>query len=333
MRPNANIATLIERYFTERLIRQRNVSTNTIASYRDTFRLLFMFAMKRLHKPPSALALDDLDAQLIGAFLEDLEANRGAGVRTRNLRLTAIRSFFRFASFEEPACSAHIQRVLAIPSKRHDKRQLHFLTRPEIEALLAVPDRTTWLGRRDYALLLLAIQTGLRVSEVTSLDRDAIHLGHGAHVRCIGKGRKERCTPLATHVRNALLAWIREPPRHGATALFPNLHGGRLSADSVQALLAKHVQTASTTCPSLASKRVTPHVLRHSTAMELLQAGVDCSVIALWLGHESVETTQAYLHAHIALKEAALAKLEPYPRGKPSRYQPGDRLLAFLEAL
>jgi site-specific recombinase XerD len=333
MKPSSNVATLIERYFTERLIRQRNVSANTIASYRDTFRLLFMFAMARLHKPPSALAINDLDAPFISAFLDDLEANRGAGVRTRNLRLTAIRSFFRFASFEEPAYSAHIQRVLAIPTKRHDKRQVHFLTRPEIEAILAVSDRTTWLGRRDYSLLLLAVQTGLRVSEVISLDRDAIHLGRGAHVRCVGKGRKERCTPLTTHARSALQGWIKEPPRHGATALFPNVHGGRLSADSVQTLLAKYVRIAGATCPSLTSKRVTPHVLRHSAAMELLQAGVDCSVIALWLGHESIETTQAYLHAHIALKEAALAKLKPYERGKPIRYRPNDHLLAFLDAL
>jgi integrase/recombinase XerD len=328
MKPTSNVATLMERYFTERLIRQRNVSANTIASYRDTFRLLFVFAMARLHKPPSTLALNDLDAPFISAFLEDLEANRGAGVRTRNLRLTAIRSFFRFASFEEPAYS-----VLAIPSKRHDKRQVHFLTRPEIEALLAAPDRTTWLGRRDHSLLLLAVQTGLRVSELISLDRDDIQLGRGAHVRCVGKGRKERCTPLTTHARTALQSWTKEPPRRGATALFPNVHGGRLSADSVQTLLTKYVRAAGATCPSLTSKRVTPHVLRHTAAMELLQAGVDCSVIALWLGHESIETTQAYLHAHIALKEEALAKLKPYERGKPIRYRPSDHLLAFLDAL
>lgn len=186
---------------------------------------------------------------------------------------------------------------------------MHSLTQPEIEAILAVPDRTTWLGRRDHSLLLLAVQTGLRVSEVISLDRDAIHLGRGAHVRCVGKRRKERCTPLTTYARNALQGWIKEPPRHGAPALFPNVHsGGRLSADSVQSLLAKYAQVASATCPSLASERVTPHVLRHTAAMELLQAGVDCSAIALWLGHESFETTQAYLHAHIALKEAALAR-------------------------
>jgi integrase/recombinase XerD len=199
-----NVATLIERYFTERLMRQRNVSANTIASYRDTFRLLFLFVQERLRKPPSALLLDDLDAPLIGAFLTDLEVRRGVGIRTRNLRLTAIRSFFRFLSFEEPAHSAMIQQVLAIPDKRHDKRHVHFLTRPEIEAILAAPDQTTWLGRRDYALLLVAAQTGLRLSELTGLDRDAVHLGTGAHVRCVGKGRKERCTPLTTLAQRAL---------------------------------------------------------------------------------------------------------------------------------
>lgn len=233
MTPSCNVAPLIERYFTERLMRQRNVSANTIASYRDTFRLLFAFAQARLGKPPSALALDDLEGPFISAFLADLKVKRGASIRTRNLRRTAIRSFFRFVSFEEPAHSALIQRVLAIPNKRHDRRQVQFLTRPEIEAILATPDRTTWLGRRDYALLLPAAQTGLRVSELIGLDRDDIHLGAGAHVRCVGKGRKERCTPLTSHARGVLQAWLKEPPRHGAGALFPNMHGGRLSADSV----------------------------------------------------------------------------------------------------
>ena len=207
------------------------------------------------------------------------------------------------------------------------------MSRLEIEANLAAPDRTKWRGCRDHTLLMLAAQTGLRLSELISLDREDIHLGTGAHVRCVGKGRKERCTPLTSHARGALQAWLRQPPRHGAGALFPNVHGGRLSADSVQSLLTKHVRTASARCPSLASKRVSPHVLRHSAAMELLQAGVDCSVIALWLGHESIETTQGYLHAHLALKEAALAKLKPYERGKRTRFRPPDRLLAFLEAL
>jgi site-specific recombinase XerD len=314
-------------------MRQRNVSPNTIASYRDTFRLLFRFARAQLGKPPSDLTLGDLNAPFISVFLNDLETRRCASAKTRNLRLTAIRSFFRFVSFEEPAHSALIQRVLAIPSKRHDKRQVHFLTRTEIEAILAAPDRTTWLGRRDYTLLLVAVQTGLRLSELISLDCDAVHLGTGAHVRCVGKGRKERTTPLTTLARRALQDWLKEPARKGGTALFPNLHGGPLSADSIQSLLAKHVQLAGESCPSLKSKRVSPHVLRHSAAMELLQAGVDCSVIALWLGHESIETTQTYLHAHLTLKEAALAKLKPYQGGKRTRFCPDDRLLAFLEAL
>ncbi len=319
MKPGCNVASLVERFFTERLVRQQDVSVHTIASYRDTFRLLLKFAMAKLRKAPSALTLDELDAPFIGAFLTDLEMERGTSVTTRNLRLTAVRSFFRFVSFEEPAHSALIQRVLAIPSKRHDKRQVNFLTRSEIEAVLAAPDRTTWLGRRDHTLLLLATQTGL--------------LGTGAHVRCVGKGRKERCTPLTRYARIALQAWLNEPARRDAKVLFPSLHGGQLSPDSVQSLLAKHVGVASKTCSSLATKRVSPHVLRHSAAMELLQAGVDSSVIALWLGHESIETTQTYLHAHLGLKEAALAKLEPYKQHKRLRFRPDDHVLAFLEAL
>ena len=333
MKPNNNLPALIERFFTERLMRHRNVSPNTIASYRDSFRLLFFFAQARSNKPPSDLTFDDLDAPFICAFLEDLETNRSASVRTRNLRLTAIRSFFRFASFEEPAYSAQIQRVLAIPSKRHDKHQVPFLSRPEIEAILAAPDRTTWLGRRDYTLLLLAVQTGLRLSELIGLDRDSIFLGRGAHVLCMGKGRKERATPLTKLARTALRTWLNEPRRDSVTALFPNIHGGRLSPDSVQSLLRKYVALARTRCNSLISKRVSPHVLRHSTAMELLQAGLDCSVIALWLGHESIETTQTYLHAHLALKEAALAKLDPMQGGTAVRFRPNDRLLEFLNSL
>lgn len=333
MKVGCNVAPLVERYFTDRLMRQQNVSANTIASYRDTFRLLFKFAKERLRKDPSALTLTELDAPFIGSFLTDLETGRGVSVTTRNLRLTAVRSFFRYVSFEEPAHSALIQRVLSIPNKRHDKRQVDFLSRSEIEAVLAAPDRTTWLGRRDHTLLLLGIQTGMRVSEIIGLSRDAVQLGTGAHVRCQGKGRKERCTPLTKYARIALQTWLNEPARHGASALFPNLHGGTLSADSVQSLLAKHVEIASKTCPSLASKRVSPHVLRHSAAMELLQAGVDTSVIALWLGHESMETTQIYIHANVALKEAALAKLEPYKQHKQRRFHPEDQLLAFLEDL
>src|SRR5882672_8115193 len=330
---SATLAALLENFFTQRLMNQRQASPHTISSYRDTFRLLLQFAQQRLHRPPARLAFEEIDAPMITAFLDDLEKNRGITARSRNLRLTAIRSFFHYAAYEEPSRAAQIQRVLAIPGKRHTRSLVHFLDRPEIDALLAAPDQQTWLGRRDHALLLVAVQTGLRLSELTGLDRDAVHLGSGAHVRCVGKGRKERITPLTTLARCALQAWLKEPLRKGATALFPNVHGARLSADSVQSLLGKHVRVAHKSCPSLKAKSVSPHVLRHSAAMELLQAGVDCSVIALWLGHESVETTQTYLHAHLALKEAALAKLKPYERGKRTRFQPNDRLLAFLEAL
>jgi integrase/recombinase XerD len=333
MKVQPTLPPLIERFFTERLMRQRNVSPHTIASYRDTFRLLFAFAREQLGKSPSALDLRDLDAPLISRFLDHLEMNRSASVRTRNLRLTAIRSFFDFAAFEEPAHGAHIQRVLAIPGKRHDRSEVHFLTRPEIEALLAVPDRSTWIGRRDHALLLLGVQTGLRVSELVGLDRNAVALAQGAHVRCLGKGRKERCTPLTTTAIITLREWLREPGRRGAQALFPSIHGGRLSVDAVQYLIGKYVAIAGERMPSLKQKRVSPHSLRHSAAMELLQAGVECSVIALWLGHESVDTTQVYLHAHLALKEAALARLTPYNGETGNRFRPDDKLLAFLDAL
>lgn len=329
----ATFPTLIERFFTERLMRQRRASPHTVASYRDTFRLLFAFTHTYLGKAPSCLNLIDIDAPLVSAFLDDLEARRSTSVRTRNLRLTAIRSFFQFVAYEEPALSAHIQRVLAVPSKRHDKRMVHFLVRPEIEALLAAPDRSTWIGRRNHNLLLLAVQTGLRVSELIGLDRSSIVLGAGAHVRCVGKGRKERCTPITQHVSVALQAWLREPRHSNSDVLFPTMRGCRLSADAVQYLVAKNVSIAKSTCPSLKNKRVTPHVLRHSAAMELLQAGVDCSVIALWLGHESVQTTQMYLHAHMALKETALARVAPLRKTATDRYRPEDRLLAFLNAL
>lgn len=328
-----NLPSLIERFFTQRLIQQRNASPHTVASYRDTFRLLFTFAQTKLGKPPSRLDLADFDAPFIGAFLNDLEENRSIGAKTRNLRLTAIRAFFRFVAFEEPAYAGQIQRVLAIPGKLHDKREVHFLTRSEIDAILAAPDRGTWIGRRDHMLLHLAAQTGLRLSEIIQLDREAVVFGTGAHVRCIGKGRKERATPLTRQTCHLLQAWLKEADQRGSAKLFPNIHGGCLSADAVQRLLARHVETARQRCVSLRRKRVTPHVLRHSAAMELLQAGVDISVIALWLGHESIKTTQVYLHAHLALKEAALAKIKPFNGRTDGRYKPGDRLLAFLDAL
>src|ERR1700690_4437981 len=332
MRDPANLPALLQSFFTTRLMMQRKVSPHTIASYRDTFRLLLQFAQKRLHKIPSQLRLDDLDAALVGAFLEDLENRRHNGARSRNLRLTAIRSFFRYASLEAPAHSGIIQRVLAIPNQRQRRALVGFLTRPEIEALLAAPNRTKWLGRRDHAFLLTAIQTGLRLSEMTGLRHEDVSLGAGAHVHCHGKGRKERCTPLAKPTVAVLKAWIRAQAREDSKTLFPSTRGGRLSAVGVQHMVARHVAVASATCTTLGKKRVSPHVLRHAAAMELLQAGVDRAVIALWLGHESVETTQIYLDADLALKEQVLAKTKPI-KSKAGRYRPDDDLLAYLKTL
>ena len=332
MTGQSNLAPLLQAFFTQRLMQQRQASAHTIASYRDTCRLLLQFAQRRLHKAPSALALEDIDAPLVTAFLDDLETVRRVTARTRNLRLTAVHSFFRYAAFEAPATSAQIQRVLAIPAKRFTRALVPFLSRPEVDALLAAPDQRTWSGRRDHALILLAVQTGLRLSELTSLRPDDLHVGTGAHVRVIGKGRKERCTPLSKNTRAVLAAWMREPPLAADQPLFPNARGGTLSAHGVQYLLAKHVAAASDACPSLKCKRVSPHVLRHTTAMDLLQEGTEQIAIALWLGHESIETTQVYLDADMELKQKILDKTTP-PTGKPGRYRPGDKLLAFLKGL
>jgi len=332
MSPSVNFPTLLQTFFTRRLMQQRRASPHTIGSYRDTFRLLLHFAQARLGKPPTQLAFEQIDAPLIAAFLEDMENGRGIAARSRNLRLTAIRSFFRYAAFEAPAHSEQIQRVLAIPSQRFTRAQVGFLTRQEVEALLAAPDQHTWSGRRDHAFLLLAIQSGLRLSELTGVQRDAVTLGMGAHIRVLGKGRKERATPLTKQTAAILKAWLREIPDRADATVFPSARGTRLSADGVQYLLAKHVVTAAKTCPSLQQRRVTPHMLRHTSAMELLLAGMDRAVIALWLGHESVETTQIYLEANLAMKEQALAKTAP-PEGKLGRYRPDDQLLAFLKGL
>jgi site-specific recombinase XerD len=269
---------------------------------------------------------------VIVAFLDQLEKRQGVSVRSRNLRLTAIHSFFQYAAYEAPAHSAQIQRVLAIPSKRFTRTLVQFLTRPEVDAMLAAPDQFTWSGRRDHAFLLVAVQTGLRLSEMTGLKRADLIVGAGAHLRVIGKGRKERCTPLAQSTLAVLKAWLREPQRGEGDVLFPSAQGERLSVHGVQYLLTKHRTTASKVCLSLKEKRVTVHRLRHTMAMDLLQSGVDRSVIALWLGHESVETTQIYLEATLAMKERALAKTSP-SHGRPGRYQPGDQLLGFLNSL
>jgi len=332
MSGHPSFGVLLERFFTQRLMQQRRASAHTIASYRDTFKMLLQFVHNRLRKAPSALALDDIDAPLVMAFLDEMERERGITARTRNLRLTAVHSFFRFAAFEAPTHAAQIQRVLAIPAKRFTRALVSFLSRQEVDALLAAPDQNTWSGRRDHALLLLAVQTGLRLSELTGLRHEDLYIGTGAHVRVIGKGRKERCTPLSKSTRAVLAAWIREPPRAEDQPLFPNARGSRISAHGVHYLLNKHVAAAAGKCPSLKGKRVSPHVLRHTTAMDLLQEGVEPSTIALWLGHESVETTQIYLDADLEMKQAVLDRTTP-PEGKPGRYRPSDRLLAFLKSL
>lgn len=327
-----NFAVLLEGFFTRRLMQERQASAHTIASYRDTFRLFLRFAHTHLGTRPSALMFEQIDAPLITMFLAELEDKRNICARSRNLRLSAIRSFFRYAAFETPGHAAQIQRILTIPSKRYTRTQVLHLTRPEVEALLAAPDQSTWCGRRDHALLLLTVQTGLRLSELTGLRREDISFGTGAHVHVFGKGRKERCTPLAKQTQAILRSWIRIDLGPEATVVFPSGRGGRLSADGVQYLMAKHVATATLACPSLARKHVTFHVLRHTTAMELLRAGVDRSMIAMWLGHESLETTQIYLDADLTLKEQVLDRATPH-NGRPRRYRPDDQLMAFLNGL
>lgn len=307
-------------------------STHTISSYRDTFRLLLKYAYSELGKDPSALTWDDIDAPLICAFLNDQEKLRGISSRTRNLRLSAIRSFFRFAAFEVPDRMAIVQRILAIPPKRTVRRQIGYLSRAEVDALLSVPDLNTWAGRRDYTWLIVAVQTGLRVSELTNLTRKDIELGSGAYVYVVGKGRKERYTPLTKETVTALKSWIAERDRSSSDIVFPSLRGKAMSNDGIQYLLSKHCRTAMQLCPSLKNKRVSPHQLRHTAAMELLQAGVDVTVIALWLGHESLDTTRIYLEADLEMKRAALEKTTAYQH-QPTSFKADDALLSFLKAL
>ena len=326
------LATTLQAFFTDRLIRQRQASPHTRAAYRDTLRLLLVFASAQKKKEPSQLDIDDLDASVIGAFLDHIEQQRKNGVRTRNARLAAIRSLFRYAALRHPEHAAVIARVLAIPAKRYDRRLVTFLTEAELDALLAAPTPSSPTGRRDRALLALAAQTGLRVSELIGLHCADVHLGAGAHVSCLGKGRKQRVTPLTSGTIAILRGWLAERTREPADPLFATHSGRVLSRDALEHRLAKYVGLAARTCPSLGQKTVTMHVLRHTAAMRLLHAGIDISVIALWLGHEQIETTQMYLHADLELKERALAKTTP-PNIAPGRYRPPDKLLAFLEAL
>lgn len=326
------LATTLQAFFTDRLIRQRQASQHTLAAYRDTLRLLLVFASAQKSKEPSQLEIDDLDAPLIGAFLDHLERDRENATRTRNARLAAIRSLFRYAALRHPDYAAVIERVLAIPPKRFDRKLVTFLTEPELDALLAAPARSTWTGRRDHALFGLAAQTGLRASELIGLRCADIHLGAGAHVSCLGKGRKQRITPLTSGMVAVIRVWLAERAGQAEEPAFVTRTGRALSRDALEHRLAKYVEIAGRTCPSVSMKNVTLHVLRHTAAMRLLRAGVDTSVIALWLGHEQIQTTQIYLHADLELKERALAKTTPVNTA-PGRYRPPDVLLAFLEAL
>jgi integrase/recombinase XerD len=326
------LAPTLQAFFTDRLVGQRQASAHTIAAYRDTVRLLLAFAAQHTGKPPSDLDVDDLQAPLIGAFLDHLEHERGNTIRTRNTRLAAIRSLFRYAALRHPEHAATIQRVLAIPAKRHDQALVTFLTDHELQALLDAPDQSTWIGRRDHALMLLAAQTGLRASELTGLTCGDLRLGVGAHVSCLGKGRKQRITPLTKQTVAVLRTWLAERAGQRDQPLFPTRTGRALSRDAIERRIAIHAEAAAAACPTLQTKKVTAHVLRHTAAMRLLHAGVDTSVIALWLGHEQIETTQIYLHADMTLKEQALSRTTP-PNVAPGRYLPPDTLLAFLEAL
>ncbi len=331
MRP-ADFSSLLQRFFADRLVGQLGASPNTIAGYRDTFRLLIGYAADYLGRAPSKLKLEQFDAAFVGQFLDFLENERGNSSRTRNTRLAAVRAFFRYVSFSEPAYALQCQRILAIPAKRYQHRPVEFLTELEAKALINAPNTKTWIGRRDRTLLLVMFQTGLRNSEITSLKYCDVELGTGAHVRCLGKGRKTRCTPLQPSVAEDLTTWLSEGGRTPDAPVFPSSRGGFLSADALQRLVVRHTRNASRSCQSLIGRSVTPHTLRHSAAMSLLRRGVDITVIALWLGHESTETTQIYLHADMKIKERALAHATSLGR-PPERFQPTDTLLAFLERL
>jgi site-specific recombinase XerD len=325
------LPALIQRFFTDRLCVQMEASRHTVSGYRDTFRLLLRYAGSRHGKPPVKLTIEDIDADLVADFLVHTETARGNSARSRNTRLAAIRSFFRYVAMTDPTWLLHCQRILAMPNKRYVRRAVSFLDSDEIAALLAAPDRSTWAGRRDHALLLLAVQTGLRASELVGLQCGDVVLGSGAHIRCMGKGRKERATPLRRETAKLLATWIGDNKESNGP-VFPSIRGEKLSRDALEHMVRKHCLTAARACPSIGSKRVTPHTLRHSTAMDLLHHGVDPAVIALWLGHENVETTQIYIHADMRMKEKALARVAA-PATPSDRFRPGDQLLAFLEEL
>lgn len=326
------IAPTLQTFFTDRLVQQRQASPRTIAAYRDALRLLLGFVHQRTGTAPAKLNWDDLDADTISAFLNHLEDNRGNSIRTRNVRLTAIRSLFAYAALQHPEHARLIQQVLDIPPKRHDKRAVSFLAAGEVDALLDAPDQSRWEGRRDRAMMALAVQTGLRVSEITSLNCGDVTFGEGAAVRCEGKGRKQRAVPLSRPIQLLLRHWLDERSGRPGDPLFPTRTGRRLSRDAIAKRVGTHAATAADRCPSLLHKNIHPHVLRHSCAMSLLQSGVDTTVIALWLGHAGVRSTDAYVHADMTIKEKALALTTP-TSARPGRYRPPDKVLAFLESL
>jgi len=326
------LAPTMQLFFSERLVKQRQASPATVTSYKVTFRLLLRFIQERTGKTPSSLEWDDLSVEVISDFLDHLESARHNSPRSRNTRLAALRSLFHYAALRHPEHAQLIQQVLAIPQKRFDKTNVAFLELEEVNALLAAPDLGRWEGRRDRALIALAVQTGLRLSELTGLTCGDIELGHGAHVRCTGKGRKQRCVPLTASTVAVLRVWIKERGDVRDDPLFPTRTGRRLSDDAVEARIATHKLVAEQHCPSLGAKRLTPHVFRHTCAMTLLRAGVDAAVISLWLGHSDIRSTQVYLHADLSIKERALARTTPVS-SKPGRYRPPDTLLAFLESL
>ena len=296
-------------------------------------RLLLCFASEQTGTQPSKLDVADLDVRLISAFLDHLEQERGNSATTRNVRLAAIRSLFRYAAFKHPEHAAVIERVLALPAKRFDRALVTFLTQEEVKALLAAPDRSTWTGRRDHALLLTAIQTGLRVSELTGLRCQDIRNGaEVAYLHCVGKNRKERTVPLTPQTIKTLTVWLKERQGMPEDPLFPTVRGGRLSRDAVEWLVNKHARTAAERCPTLRSKKITAHVLRHTTAMTLLQSDISTTVIALWLGHEQESTTRGYLHGDLRLKQRAIDRTRP-PDTRPGRYRATDSLIAFLDSL
>jgi integrase/recombinase XerD len=323
---------LVEAYFCDYLQNQRHVSPQTIASYRDTFRLFLHFTAERYRRLPASLTLRDLDAPRVLAFLDHLEQTRHNGVRSRNLRLAAIRSFLRYAGLRDPAALAPIQRTLAIPLKRFDRRQVSYLSPDEMAAVLQAPDDSTWSGHRDRALLAAMYNTGARVSEVIGLNVDDLQMGATATLRIRGKGRKERVVPIWRRTKRQLQGWLCRSRTTGNQPLFPNRWGGRMTRTGVRARLNAAVFRACQTCPTLRGRRVSPHQVRHSTAMHLLQSGVDITMIALWLGHESTVTTHMYVEADLAMKRKAIEKVTtPLPTRR--RFRPADRLLAFLDAL